>query len=347
MPEITINLEELASRYGCKLNGDPTVLISKVSSLEDANSSSISFLSNDKYKTFLKDTNAGAVILRTKDLDNCPTAALIAEDPYLVFARIASYFDRVKNFEMGCHPSAIIEDSSEVPATCSIQGGAYIGKDVKLGESVFIGANTVVTSNSSIGDNSWIGPGVMILNQSNIGLRAIVHSGAVIGADGFGFSEDETSQWVKVPQSGSVRIGNDVEIGANTTIDRGTMKNTQIHDGVKLDNLIQIAHNVVIGEHTAIAASTSIAGSSVIGKYCKISGQVGITGHIEIADHTTLTARTTVMKSIKESGMYSSNLFPHQTISIWQKNVAIFRSLSKLKSLISSIKIKEDNESDT
>ncbi|MBC8225609.1 MAG: UDP-3-O-(3-hydroxymyristoyl)glucosamine N-acyltransferase, partial [Gammaproteobacteria bacterium] len=208
-------------------------------------------------------------------------------------------------------------------------------------------ANAFITSKSSIGDNSWIGPGVMVLNQSTVGLRAIINSGAVIGADGFGFSEDENSQWVKVPQTGSVKIGNDVEIGANTTIDRGTMTDTQLKNGVKLDNLIQVGHNVIIGEHTAIVANSQIAGSSVIGKHCKISGHVSITGHIEIADHTTLTGRTAVMKSIKEPGVYSSNLFPHQKTSVWQKNVAIFRSLSKLKSIISSIKIKEDNESDT
>ena len=347
MPEITINLEELASRFGCELSGDPKVLISKVSSLEDANSSSIAFLSNDKYKSFLKDTNAGAVILKNKDLENCPTAALITDNPYLAFAKIASYFEKSKDFEIGFHPSAVIEDSATVPSSCSIQAGVYIGKGAKLGKSVFIGANAVIASKSSIGDNSWIGPGVMVLNQSTIGSRAIINSGAVIGADGFGFSEDETSQWVKVPQTGSVKIGNDVEIGANTTIDRGTMTDTQLKNGVKLDNLIQIGHNVIIGEHTAIVANSQIAGSSVIGKHCKISGQVSITGHIEIADHTTLTGRTAVMKSIKEPGVYSSNLFPHQKTSVWQKNVAIFRSLSKLKSIISSIQKKEDNESDT
>ncbi len=272
---------------------------------------------------------------------------MITDDPYLIFARIASYFEKSRDFEEGCHPTAVIEDSAKVPSSCSIQPGAYIGKGAELGESVFVGTNSVVSANCSIDSHSWIDPGVMILNESSIGKRAIIHSGAVIGGDGFGFSEDEELNWVKVPQTGSVIIGDDVEIGANTTIDRGTISNTEIHDGVKLDNLIMIGHNVIIGEHTAIVANTAIAGSTVIGKHCKISGQVGITGHIEIADGTTITARTSVMKSIKKAGVYSSSLFPHQEASLWQKNVAIFRNLPKLRSLISQIKTENEDDTDS
>ncbi len=347
MPESSINLEELASRYGCKLSGDPEVVITEVAGLDNANKNSISFLANDKYKPLLKNTNAGAVILRPDDLKDCQSSALITEDPYLIFARISSYFEKSRDFQEGCHPSAVVEDTAEVPSTCSIQAGAYIGKGVTLGDSVFIGSNSVVAANCTIGSDSWLDPGVMILNESSVGDRAIIHSGTVIGADGFGFSEDEESNWVKVPQTGSVVIGKDVEIGANTTIDRGTISDTIIENGVKLDNLIQIAHNVVIGEHTAIVANTAIAGSSIIGKHCRISGQVGITGHVEIADHTTITARTSVMKSIKKSGVYSSSLFPHQETSKWQKNVAIFRNLPKLKSLISKIKAEDEDELDS
>ena len=347
MPETSINLEDLANRYGCELIGDPKLLITEVASLDKANKSSISFLANDKYKSLLKETNAGAVIIRRDDLKDCHSSALINEDPYLIFAKIASYFEKSRDFQEGCHPSSIVEETAEVPSSCSIQAGAYIGKGVKLGESVFIGSNSVISENCSIGSHSWIDPGVMILSESSIGKRAIIHPGAVVGSDGFGFSEDEQQNWVKVPQTGSVRIGDDVEIGANTTIDRGTISNTQIHNGVKLDNLIQIGHNVVIGEHTAIVACTAIAGSSVIGKHCKISGQVGITGHIEIVDGTTITGRTSVMKSIKKAGVYSSSLFPHQEASLWQKNVAIFRSLQKFKSLLSKIKTEDKDDSDS
>ena len=344
MAESSINLEDLASRFGCEISGDPTIIITEVSGLDKANKNSITFLANDKYRPLLKETNAGAIILRPEDLKDCQSSALITDDPYLIFARIAAYFEKSRDFEEGCHPSAIIEDSAKVPSSCSIQAGAYIGKSVELGESVFIGTNAVISANCSIDSHSWIDPGVMILSESSIGKRAIIHSGVVIGGDGFGFSEDEEKNWVKVPQTGSVSIGDDVEIGANTTIDRGTISNTEIHNGVKLDNLIQIGHNVVIGEHTAIVANTAIAGSTVIGKYCKISGQVGITGHIEIADGTTITGRTSVMKSIKKPGVYSSGLFPHQEASLWQKNVAIFRNLPKLRSLISKIKAEDEDD---
>ena len=167
------------------------------------------------------------------------------------------------------------------------------------------------------------------MSDCTIGDRAVIHSGVVIGGDGYGFSENEDHAWEKIPQVGAVTIGDDVEIGANTTIDRGALSNTVIGNGVKLDNQIMIGHNVVIGDHTAIVASTSIAGSSKVGKFCRISGQVGITGHVEIADHTTLTARTSVMKSISKPGVYSSSLFPHQEAKDWQKNVAKFRRLKK------------------
>tara|TARA_B100000686_G_scaffold158814_1_gene166452 strand:+ start:1437 stop:2480 length:1044 start_codon:yes stop_codon:yes gene_type:complete len=347
LPETSINLEDLANRYGCELIGDPMLLITEVAGLDKASKNSISFLANDKYKSLLKETNAGAVIIKRDDLKDCQSSALITEDPYLIFARIASYFEKSRDFEEGFHPSSIIEDTAEVPSNCSIQAGAYIGKGVKLGQSVFIGSNSVISANCFIDSHSWIDPGVIILSESSIGNRAIIHSGVVIGADGFGFSEDEEQNWVKVPQTGSVIIGDDVEIGANTTIDRGTISDTQIHNGVKLDNLIQIGHNVVIGEHTAIVACTAIAGSSVIGKHCKISGQVGITGHIEIADGTTITGRTSVMKSIKKAGVYSSSLFPHQEASLWQKNVAIFRNLPKLKSIISKIRAEDEDDSDS
>ena len=331
MPDGSVTLGELASKYGCKLIGDDETRVSKVSTLQDADQDSISFLANPVYKSHLSETKASAVILSEEDQENCPCASLICKDPYLVFTRISSMLDHSKSFHPEIHSTAVIHNNAIVPESCSIQPGAFIAEGVNLGESVYIGANSVIEKNAHIGENSWIAPNVTVMNDCIVGNRAVIHPGVVIGGDGYGFSENEDQAWEKIPQVGSVIIGNDVEIGANTTIDRGALSNTVIGNGVKLDNLIMIAHNVVIGDHTAIVASSSIAGSSKVGKYCRISGQVGITGHVEIADHTTLTARTSVMKSISKPGVYSSSLFPHQETKEWQKNVAKFRRLKKLE----------------
>ena len=331
MPEDSITLGELASKFGCELVGNPNLIIKKVSTLQDADSDSISFLAHPKYKAVLGKTNAAAVILNQEDHKGCKTASLISDDPYLIFTRISTLLDDSKSFKSGTHQNCIIHEDAKVPDTCSIQAGVYIADGVVLGESVYVGANSVIESNTRIDDHSWIAPNVTIMHDCILGKRVILHSGVVIGGDGFGFSENEDHAWEKIPQVGHVVVGDDVEIGANTTIDRGTLANTMIGNGVKMDNLIMIGHNAIIGDHTAIVASTIVAGSSKIGKYCRISGQVGITGHIEIADHTTLTARTSVMKSISKSGTYSSSLFPHQEIKDWQKNVAKFRRLHRTK----------------
>lgn len=347
MTAVSFNLETLASKFECQYDGDPETLLTNVSTLSGANKTSLSFFSNQKYKSELKNTKAGVVVLSKDDYELCPCSCIFSDNPYLVFARISQLFDISKQFESGIHENAYIDKSASIGKNCGVESGAYIGKNVKLGKSVYIGANSVIHDNTTIGDYSWIGPGVKINNNTLIGSRAIIHSGVVIGADGFGFSENNESKWIKIPQISGVSIGNDVEIGANTTIDRGTLTNTIIKDGVKLDNQIQIAHNVIIGEDTAIVACTAIAGSTVIGKNCKISGQVGISGHLTIADNTTITARTAVMKSIKKSGVYSGNMFPHQEFSIWQKNVAQFRKLSQLKKTISDLIKKADNNDNT
>lgn len=329
MPDDSCTLGELASKFGCELIGDDEISVNKVSTLQDADHGSISFLSNPVYRPLLSLTQASAVILTKEDQQDCPCASLICEDPYLVFTRISSMLDYSKSFSPEIHPASIISEDSTVPDSCNIQAGAFIAEGVELGESVYIGANSVIEKNTRIGDDTWVAPNVTIMNDCSIGSRTVIHSGVVIGGDGYGFSENEDHAWEKIPQVGSVNIGDDVEIGANTTIDRGALSNTVIGNGVKLDNQIMIAHNVIIGDHTVIVASTSIAGSSKVGKYCRISGQVGITGHVEIADHTTLTARTSVMKSISKAGVYSSNLFPQQESREWQKNVAKFRRLNK------------------
>ena len=347
MSNTTFTLEHLASKYGCKIQGDPSTVVTNVATLSNASSSSLTFFANTKYKSELQETNAAAVVLSEHDLKFCSTASLVTNDPYLLFARIASDFDISKQFQPGIHPSAVIDPTCNIPSTCGIAAGAILSMNIELGEHVFIGANSVIEKDTKIGESSWVSSGVIVHEGTEIGLRAIIHPGVVIGADGFGFSETKDSAWVKIPQMGRVVIGDDVEVGANTTIDRGTLSDTVIGNGVKLDNLIQIGHNVIIGEHTAIVAQTGISGSTEIGKRCKIGGQVGMVGHLKITDDTTITARTSVTKDIKDAGMYSGNLFSHQKASEWQKNAASFRKLNKLQKLVSLInkKIGEDNDS--
>ena len=347
MSNTAFTLEHLASKYDCKIQGDPSTVVSNVATLLNASSDSLTFFANTKYKSELQETNAAAVLLTERDLKFCSTASLVTNDPYLLFARIASDFDISKQFQPGIHPSAVIDPTCNIPSTCGIGAGAILAMNVELGEHVFIGANSVIEKDTKIDESSWVSSGVIIHEGTEIGLRAIIHPGVVIGADGFGFSETKDSGWVKIPQMGRVVIGDDVEVGANTTIDRGTLSDTVIGNGVKLDNLIQIGHNVIIGEHTAIVAQTGISGSTEIGKRCKIGGQVGMVGHLKITDDTTITARTTVTKDIKDSGMYSGNLFSHQKASEWQKNAASFRKLNKLQKLVSLInkKVGEDNDS--
>ena len=348
MSNTAFTLEYLASKYGCKIEeGEPSTVVTNVATLSNASEDSLTFFANIKYKSELRITNAAAVLLTKDNLQFCPTASLVTDNPYLLFAKIASDFDISKQFQAGTHPSAMIDPSCKIPSSCRISAGVVLGRNVALGEHVFVGANSVIEKDTKIGASSWISPGVIIHKATEIGLRAIIHPGVVIGADGFGFSETKDSEWVKIPQMGSVVIGDDVEIGANTTIDRGTLSDTVIGNGVKLDNLIQIGHNVIIGEHTAIVAQTGISGSTEIGKRCKIGGQVGMVGHLKVADDTTITARTSVTKDIKESGIYSGNLFSHQKASEWQKNAASFRKLNKLQKLVSLInkKVGEDNDS--
>jgi UDP-3-O-[3-hydroxymyristoyl] glucosamine N-acyltransferase len=347
LPDTAFTLDQLASKYGCNIQGDPSTLVTNVATLSNASNDSLTFFANTKYKSELEETKAAAVVLTKNDLKLCPTASLVTNDPYLLFARIASDFDTSKQFQPGIHPSSVIAPTCNIPSTCGIEAGAILAMNVELGEHVFIGANSVIEKDTKIGESSWVSSGVIIREETEIGLRAIIHPGVVIGADGFGFSETKDSSWVKIPQMGRVVIGDDVEVGANTTIDRGTLSDTVIGNGVKLDNLIQIGHNVIIGEHTAIVAQTGISGSTEIGKRCKIGGQVGMVGHLKIADDTTITARTTVTKDIKDSGMYSGNLFSHQKASEWQKNAASFKKLNKLQKFVSLInkKLGENDDS--
>ncbi|HED17167.1 MAG TPA: UDP-3-O-(3-hydroxymyristoyl)glucosamine N-acyltransferase [Gammaproteobacteria bacterium] len=310
-------LTELAELVGGKLVGDDQT-INKVDTLQNACSGAISFLSNTKYRKYLTDTHASAVILHNSLLDECPVSSIVVDNPYLAFARISSHLNQKPAALPGIHPSAIIDPDAKISSSAWVGPGTVIEKNVVIGAGCFIGPCCIVQEHARVGDNSRLVANVVLCAYVEIGQRCIFHPGVVIGADGFGIANDQ-GVWVKVPQIGTVVIGDDVEIGANTTVDRGALENTVLGNGVKLDNQIQIGHNVCIGEHTVVVAGTGVAGSVKIGKHCAVGGGVGIAGHLEITDHVQLTGMSMVTKSILKPGIYSSGMTVAPNIE-WKKN---------------------------
>lgn len=321
-------LGQLAELTGAQLRGPADHLVAGVATLAAAGPEQIGFLANPKYRELLGTTSAGAVIVSSDDSKAWQGPALVSSNPYLVFARISALFAGEENPVPGIHASAVVDSTARISPGASIAAGAYIGAHVEIEDGVSIGPNSTVEANSGIGAGSKLVANVTICRGVRIGKRCLLHPGVVIGADGFGQARDG-DRWVKVPQLGSVRIGNDVEIGANTTVDRGALEDTIIEDGVKLDNQIQVAHNVHIGANTAIAGCTAIAGSSVIGKRCMIAGGVGIAGHLEIADDVTVLAMTLVTHSIREKGVYSGS-HPMEDVKSWRRNSVRLRQLDDI-----------------
>jgi UDP-3-O-[3-hydroxymyristoyl] glucosamine N-acyltransferase len=283
----------------------------------------VSFLANSKYRKSLKTTCAGAVVLSAADAESCPVAALIAPNPYLSYARIAELLHPESRAAPGVHPSAVVSAAAHLAASATVGALAVIEEDVEIGERALVGPGCVVQRGARVGADTRLVARVNLYPGVVLGERGVVHAGAVIGADGFGFAPDHGT-WFKVPQVGSVRIGNDVEIGANTTIDRGAIGDTVVEDGAKLDNQIQVGHNVTIGAHTAIAACTGISGSTSIGRRCLIGGMVGFAGHLTIADDVMITGCSLVSASIREAGSYSSGM-PTVPTRAWRRMVAHFR----------------------
>lgn len=308
MTENIYTLEKLATLINAQLRGDPKCQISGVAPLDRAQAGQISFLANPQFRQYLPTTQASAVILSSKETDKCQTNILITENPYLGYAKIATLFSPKLNNDSGIHSTAVIGKN------CQIDPSASIGAHCVIDDAVTIGKNTVISAGCKIGRDVTIGKdchlwaNVTLYHNVRIGNRVMIHSGAVIGSDGFGLAKDEKNVWHKIPQLGGVVIGDDVEVGANTTIDRGALDDTVIEEGVKLDNLIQIAHNVYIGAHTVIAGCTGIAGSARIGKYCMIGGGASIVGHSEIVDNVVLIGTAVVERSIEEPGVYASGL---------------------------------------
>ncbi|MBZ0071627.1 MAG: UDP-3-O-(3-hydroxymyristoyl)glucosamine N-acyltransferase [Gammaproteobacteria bacterium] len=325
---MSLTLGELAARTGTEPHGDAALSIAGVCTLQDGRPDCISFLANPRYRRYLDDTRAGAVILAAADLAACPVPALVSSNPYATYARVATLLTAVETPPPGVHPTAVVGDDCHIDPTASIGPLCVIGARVAIGAGAVIGPGCVLERDVVIGANTRLVAGVVLCHGVSIGRDCLFHPGVVVGSDGFGIAKD-AGRWIKVPQLGSVYIGDDVEIGANTTVDRGALEDTVIADGVKLDNQIQIAHNVQVGAHTAVAGCVGISGSARIGAHCMLAGGVGVVGHLEIADHTVVTGMSMVTKSITEPGVYSSGLavLPGEQ---WNRIVARLRRLDDM-----------------
>jgi UDP-3-O-[3-hydroxymyristoyl] glucosamine N-acyltransferase len=325
---INYSLGEIAGRLGGEVCGDPATRVRGVGTLETATSERISFLANARYLSQLKATRAGAVIVGEAARNATRLPRIVCPNPYAYFARVSALFHPAPAPLRGAHPSAVIDGSAVVSEEAEIGPCAVVGRGVRVGPGCIIGAGCYLGDGVAVGRDSRLHANVTVHRDCQIGERVILHSGVVIGADGFGIAMEE-GRWLKVPQTGRVVIGNDVEIGANTTVDRGALDDTVIEDGVKLDNQIQVGHNVHIGAHTAIAGCVGIAGSARIGRYCRIGGASGIAGHITIVDHVEISTYTVVTKSINRPGTYTGTYVfePHAQ---WRKNAVQLRHLAEL-----------------
>jgi UDP-3-O-[3-hydroxymyristoyl] glucosamine N-acyltransferase len=323
-----LTLRRLAELLGAVLDGDGELVIAGISTLQDAGEGQLSFLANSQYRKYLKSTAASAVLLKAEDAEGYQGNALIVADPYLAYARLSHLFDPKPRRAPGVHPSAVVAEDAQVDPKAYVGPGVVIDTGACIGAGATIEAQCFVGARSRIGAGSWLAPRVTVYHDVTIGERAVIQSGAVLGSEGFGFANDK-GVWQKIAQIGGVKIGDDVEIGANTTIDRGALTPTTLGNGVKLDNQIQIAHNVHIGDHTAIAACVGISGSTRIGKHCMIAGGVGMVGHIEICDNVFISGMTMVTRSVTEPGAYSSGTVI-QPAADWRKNAARFRQLDAL-----------------
>jgi UDP-3-O-[3-hydroxymyristoyl] glucosamine N-acyltransferase len=325
---MSYTLAEIATRLGGRVLGDQEVKISQIATLEHAQSHQISFLTNSKYRAQLNSTQAGAVILSEADCDATELPRIISTNPYAYFAKVSALLNPLPEVKPGIHCSAVVGEGAQVDPTACVAALAVIGSGAVVGAHTVVGEGCFVGENVVLGRHVRLYPRVVIYRDCVIGDHLIAHSGVVIGSDGFGIAMDE-GRWIKIPQIGRVVIGNDVEIGANTTIDRGALDDTVIEEGVKLDNQIQIAHNVRIGAHTAIAGCVGIAGSTTIGKYCQIGGSAGILGHLKIADHVVIASFTLIGKSIREAGSYAA-IFPFGKTEEWRKNAVHLRHLDEM-----------------
>lgn len=325
---VTIKLGQLAELLGATLSGDPEKQITGLATLQEAGPAQLSFLANPQYRKYLANSQAAALLLKAADAESYAGDALVVPDPYLAYARISHLFDPKPKAAAGVHPTAVIAEDAVVDPSASIGPFVVIESGARIGADVTLGAHCVVGARSEIGEGGWLAPRVTLYHDVRIGKRVVIQSGAVLGGEGFGFA-NEKGIWQKIAQIGGVTIGDDVEIGVNTAIDRGALADTVIGNGVKLDNQIQIAHNVQVGDHTAMAACVGISGSTKIGKHCMLAGGVGLVGHIDICDNVFLTGMTMVTHSITEPGAYSSGT-AMQPAAEWRKSAARIRQLDDI-----------------
>jgi UDP-3-O-[3-hydroxymyristoyl] glucosamine N-acyltransferase len=345
---MSVSLGELAVRFGCELRGDPDTRVERVATLANADGRSLSFLANPRYRQQLAQTQAAAVVIDAACAHDCRTAALVCENPYATYARIACMLHPKQKALPGVHPSAVVAASARIDSTAHVGALTVIGERVVVGPRAFIGPQCLLEEGVTLAEDVYLVARVTLCHAVEIGARSVLQPGAVIGGDGFGFAQ-EHGRWLKVPQVGTVRVGADVEIGANTTIDRGAIEDTVIEEGVKLDNQIQVGHGVRIGAHSALAACVGISGSTTVGKRCQIAGGVGISGHLTIGDDVVLTGASVVTRSITRAGVYSSSI-PVEEAHTWRRLVARFKRIdllaTRLKKLEGAAGAPHDQEED-
>ena len=324
-------LAEIALRLEARLVGDGQRVVTSLGSLATATSAQISHLSNTTYRKYLAGTQAGAVLLREEDLPQCPVNALVVANPYLAFARVSQLFSQPDDLPSGIHPTALVASSAEVHATACIGAGVVIGANSRIGPDVRLHAGVIIGERCIVADAVELFARVVLYSDVRIGARSVVHAGAVLGGDGFGYAPDAAGRLHPIAQLGGLTIGSDVSIGCNTAIDRGAIDDTVIEDGVKIDNLVQIGHNCHIGAHSVLCGFVGLAGSSRIGKHCVLAGGSGVGGDlpVTICDQVTLTAATIVTSSINEPGVYSG-LILHNSSRRWKRNALHLQKLDEL-----------------
>ncbi|WP_278809355.1 UDP-3-O-(3-hydroxymyristoyl)glucosamine N-acyltransferase [Obesumbacterium proteus] len=338
----SIRLADLAQQLNAELHGDGDIVITGVASMHSAKSQQITFLSNSRYREQLAACNASAVVLTEADLPFCTSAALVVRNPYLTYALMAQIMDTTPAPAKDIAPSAVIDATAQLGNNVSVGANAVIEEGVVLGDNVIIGAGCFVGKFTKIGSGTRLWANVSVYHQIEIGEKCLIQSGTVIGADGFGYANDR-GNWIKIPQLGTVRIGDRVEIGACTTIDRGALDDTIIGNGVIIDNQCQIAHNVMIGDNTAVAGGVIMAGSLKIGRYCQIGGSSVINGHMEICDKAVVTGMGMVMRPITEPGIYSSGI-PLQPNKAWRKTAALVMNIDEINKRLKAVEKKVTND---
>jgi UDP-3-O-[3-hydroxymyristoyl] glucosamine N-acyltransferase len=341
-PPNALTLSEIVERLGGEAVGEVGAALTGVATLDSAGPGDIAFLANPRYRARLATTRAGAVILGPGDRDVASIPRIVSDNPYAYYARVVALFHPERAPQPGIHPFAQVDGGANVDASAEIGAFVVIGRGSSIGARVKIGAGCVIGERVAIGADTRLNARVTIYDGCTIGARSILHAGAVIGADGFGMARD-AGRWIKIPQVGAVRIGDDVEVGANTTIDRGALDDTVIEEGVKLDNQIQIGHNCVIGAHTVIAGCTGISGSVTVGRHCMIGGGVGLVGHISICDHVTVSGFSLITKSITEPGTYTSGL-PFMPHAQWLRNAVHLRRLDEMAGRLRKAPAGEDRD---